>query len=387
MKAKPVYLDHAAATPLDPQVLHAMQSYLGAEYYNPSSLYQAARQTRQAVEAARHQVADVLGAKKSEIIFTSSATESVNLALFGVSGNLVTTTIEHEAVLACLPELENRGHQVTVVPVKPDGLVDMVKLEKEIDDETVLVSVMYANNEIGTVQPIAEIGKLIAQIRSDRVKRAVKTPLYFHTDATQAPNYLDLHVSRLGVDLMTLNGSKIYGPKGSGCLYVRTGVQIEPLVYGGGQEKGLRSGTENVAGIIGFAEALRIAQEQREAESKRVTELRDKLLADLQVAIPDLILNGHIAKRLANNINLTIPGISGETAVLYLDREGFQVSTGSACTTGNTEPSHVLLALGRSVAEANASLRITLGRGTTTADTDRLAAVLPKLVTRLRQLS
>jgi cysteine desulfurase len=420
-----VYLDHAAATPLDERVFKAMQSYLKDEFYNPSSLYESARKTRQAVETARATVADTLGAKKSEIIFTAGATESVNLAIFGVmralspkrpsvipskveesllkesslqSGmlrqaqhdgqlKLVTTAIEHEAVLACIPALERDGHAVEVVPVKPDGIVDLVALENAIDDQTVLVSVMYANNEIGTIQPLAEIGKMIAQVRASRTKRSVKMPIYFHSDATQAPNYLDIHVSRLGVDLMTLNGSKIYGPKQTGCLYIRTGVPLEPVIYGGGQEKGLRSGTENVAGIIGFAEALKLTTEIRDEESKRLTELRDRLISELSSTITDIQLNGHAGKRLANNINLIIPDIDGEATVLHLDREGFQVSTGSACTTGNTDPSHVLLAIGRSTTEANASLRLTLGRSTTAHDLDELAKTLPKIVERLRKIN
>ncbi len=402
-----IYLDHAAATPLDPRVLAAMQPYLGERFYNPSSLYGAAREVREAVEKTRWQVAQVLGSKKSEIIFTAGGTESVNLTLFGVIKALelqdlvldegaspgleplkvVTTAIEHEAVLACIPALEQAGHKVSIVPVKPDGVVDVSKLVEAIDDQTALASIMYANNEIGTIQPIVEIAKAIAQIRTDRAKRGVTLPLYFHTDACQASGLLDLHVSRLGVDLMTLNGSKIYGPKQTGCLYVRSGTLLTPIIYGGGQERQLRSGTENVAGIIGFGAALELAQADREAESERLTLLRNYLYAELKSVIPDLILNGHPTKRLANNLNVSLPGIDGEAAVLYLDRKGIQASTGSACSTGRTDPSHVLLSLGLDRAQAGASLRFTSGRGTSKSDIHQLITILPPIVKRLRQLA
>lgn len=408
MSSKPIYLDHAAATPLDPRVLEAMQPYLKDQFYNPSSLYGGAREVREAVEGARHRVAQVLGAKKTEIIFTAGGTESVNLALFGVmrsispvipyrkhsasdrgsSGlNLIATSIEHEAVLACLPSIEHEGYKVAVVPVKSDGLIDVNKLIDAIDDSTVLVSVMYANNEIGTIQPIADIAKAIALIRQKRADRGVTLPLFLHSDACQAGGQLDLHVSRLGVDLLTLNGSKIYGPKQVGCLYVRTGTPLAPLVHGGGQERGMRSGTEDVAGIIGFAKALELAQSDRETEVERLSGLRDNLLKDLKSAIPDLITNGHPTKRLANNLNITIPGIDGEAAVLYLDRQAIQASSGSACSTGSADPSHVLLALGRTHAQASASLRFTLGRSTSKQELDYLAATLPAIVARLRQLA
>jgi cysteine desulfurase len=270
--------------------------------------------------------------------------------------------------------------------VKPNGIVDVSALEKAITDDTVLVSGIYANNEIGTIQPIAAIGKLIAKIRLDRVSRGVSQPLYFHTDACQAAGALDLHVSRLGVDLMSLNGSKIGGPKQSGILYVKAGTKLEPLMYGGGQERGLRSGTENVPGIIGFAKALELAQSKRDAESKRLSGLRDQLWQDIQKAIPDAELNGDHGYRLPNNLNVMIPGIDGETAVLYFDNEGIVLSTGSACTTGGTEPSHVLKAIGRSDEEATSSLRITIGAGTTETELGKLVKVLPTIVKRLRQL-
>jgi cysteine desulfurase len=264
--------------------------------------------------------------------------------------------------------------------------VDAQAVAKAVTDNTVLISVMLANNEIGTIQPVAEIGKMVAAVRADRTKRGVELPLYLHTDACQAPNYLDLHVSRLGVDLMTLNGSKIYGPKGTGALYVRTGTALEPLQYGGGQERGRRSGTENVAGAVGFAQALELAASRRAAEAKRLAPLRDDLIRRLLAAVPGAALNGDPRRRLPNNINLTIPGAEGEAMVLYLDNAHVQASTGSACSTGSLDPSHVLLALGRTPGEANSSLRLTLGRGTTAAHTAHVAEVLPSIIQRLRTL-
>ncbi len=388
MKPKSIYFDHAATTPIRSEVRAAMEPFLADEFYNPSSLYSAARKTRLALEEARSKVAQVLGAKTSEVIFTAGGTESVNLAIRGVlqgrtlqNTNAVTTAIEHDAVMKSIEQFDHK-----IVPVKADGIVDVAEMEKAIDDQTILVSVMYANNEIGTVQPIAEVSKLITNVRQDRQKRKVALPIYFHTDACQAPDYLDLHVSRLGIDLMSLNGSKIYGPKQTGCLYVRTGTEIGPMILGGGQERNLRSGTENVAGSIGFAGALELAQVERESEAKRLTELRDYTLGELKKSFDDLIINGHPTRRLANNINLTIPGIDGESAVLYLDKAGIMVSTGSACSTGNTEPSHVLLALGRTEAEANASLRLSFGRGTTKPEVDYFLKVLPPIIKRLREL-
>jgi cysteine desulfurase len=394
---RPVYLDHAAATPLDPRVLEAMRPYLEDQFANPSSLYRAARVTRQAIEDARHTIAKVLGAKPTEIVFTSGGTEGDNLAIQGVlrshpGAHWVTTAIEHDAVLGNVERLKPIGHTATVVPVRPNGIVDPAAVAAAVRDSTVLVSVMLANNEIGTIQPMADLAKLIAKIRQDRARRGVECPLYLHTDATQAPNYLSLHVGRLGVDLLTLNGSKIYGPKGSGALYVRQGTALEPLLYGGGQERARRSGTENVAGAVGLATALELAATTREAESRRLAPLRDRLIRELTgpsnpTYIPGATLNGDPRRRLPNNVNLTIPGAGGETMVLYLDNAGIQASTGSACSTGNLDPSHVLLALGLTPAEADSSLRLTLGRATTEADIGRLIRVLPGLITRVRELS
>ncbi len=386
-----MYLDHAATTPVDPVVLQTMLPYLETDYANPSSLYAAARETRAAVEAARHTIANVLGARVTEIIFTSGGTESNNLALQGVlrahpGAHWITSVIEHDAILACVEPLKQAGHEAAIVPVTAAGIVEAAVVEAAITDQTVLISLMLANNEIGTIQPVAEMAKRIARIRADRSRRGINLPLYLHTDAVQAANYIDLHVTRLGVDLLTLNGSKIYGPKGTGLLYVRTGTRLKPLMYGGGQERGRRSGTENVAGIAGLAKALEITTSRRAAEAHRLAPLRDHLAAALTAAIPDITQNGGPKHRLPNNLNLTIPGAEGEAMVLYLDNAGIMASTGSACSTGNLDPSHVLLALGRTPAEANASLRLTLGRPTDQAAIDTVIKILPPIIQRLREL-
>ncbi len=386
-----IYLDHAATTPIDASVLKSMQPFLEDGYANPSSLYSAARTTRLAVEAARAQVADMLGAKITEIVFTSGGTEGDNLAVQGVlrahpGAHWVTTAIEHDAVLGCVEPLTHRGHAAAVVAVKPNGIVETSAIAAAISDHTVLVSVILTNNEIGTIQPISDIAKLVAAVRTDRAKRGVKLPIYLHTDAVQAANYLNLSVARLGVDLLTLNGSKIYGPKGTGALYLRHGTVIEPLLYGGGQERGRRSGTENVAGVVGLATALKLATTTREAESRRLVPLRDRLIQGIQAALPDAILNGDPGRRLPNNVNFTIPGAEGEGLVLYLDNAGILASTGSACSTGNLDPSHVLLALGRTPDEASSSLRLTFGRSTDQAAIEKVLETLPGIVHRLRTL-
>ena len=368
-----------------------MRPFVEDQFANPSSLYRAARATRRAVEGSRHAVAAILGAKPTEIVFTSGGTEGDNLAVQGVlrahpGAHWVTTAIEHDAVLNIARALDRQGFTHTVVPVKPNGIVDPTAIAGAVTDQTVLVSIMMANNEIGTIQPIAELAKTVARIRADRVNRRVGRPLYLHTDAAQAAGYLDLQVSRLNVDLLSLNGSKIYGPKGTGVLYVRHGTTLEPLMYGGGQERGRRSGTENVAGVVGLAKALELAAAERESESRRLSALRDDLIRRLLPAIPDASLNGDPKRRLPNNVNLTIPGAEGEGLVLYLDNAGIMASTGSACTTGSLDPSHVLLAIGRTPAEANSSLRLTLGRSTGAEAIDRVVELLSGIVARLREL-
>ncbi|MBI4100911.1 cysteine desulfurase [Candidatus Microgenomates bacterium] len=386
---KPVYFDYAAATPLDPRVAKAMQPYWAQSYYNPSALYEPARRTREALETARHSVAQVLGAKPGEIILTAGATEANNLALFGIASRhekstLVASAIEHESVLEPLQYLNRLGWKTKLVPVRPNGLVDLAALEKAINDQTALVSVMYANNEVGTIQPLSKIAQILNRIKANRRRRGVKRPLYFHSDAAQAPNYLTLQVGRLGVDLMTLNGGKIYGPKQSGCLYIKGGVELGWYILGGGQEKGIRSGTENVPGIIGFAKALELAEGLRVQESRRLRQLRDYAIDSTIKTIANVRLNGDHKQRLPNNINLSIEGVNGESLVHHLDAAGILVATGSACSANNEKSSHVLLALGLKPRQVNSSVRITLGRHTTKPQVDRLIKELKRAVKFLR---
>lgn len=374
------YFDYAAATPLSPSVLEAMQPYWTDKFYNPSALYLPAQDVKSALAEARENVAKILQSKTSEIIFTAGGTESDNLAVRGVmekfpNSNLVISAVEHDAVLEPASRYD---HQIA--PVKPDGRVDLAKLEKLINDQTVLVSVMHANNEIGTIQPLHEIAIILQKIRNERKAKNNKLPLYFHTDAAQAGNYLPLLVNALGVDLMSLNGGKIYGPKQSGILYVKTGTQLTPQTLGGGQERGLRSGTENVPNIVGFAAALAEAQAMRVGEAERLTKLRDELTSKLTTAKPDVIINGNHQYRLPNNLHITIPGSDNERLMMELDERGIMVATGSACSASSDEPSHVLRAVGLSDSDARASLRITFGRSTTAKAVDNLLANLLPLI-------
>ena len=393
---QPLYLDYAAATPVDPQVIAAMQPYFAEQFYNPSALYQAAHDVRKAIEQARVTAAGYLGARPAEIVFTAGGSEANNLAIHGVMRhaansasapsatsysspvgrpNLLVSSIEHDSVLATAAQYDHK-----LMPVTEQGIIDLTALPSLIDDQTVLISAMYANNEIGTIQPIREIAALLATVRRDRRARAVSTPLYLHVDGAQAANYLDLQVSRLGADLLSLNGGKIYGPKQSGLLFVKAGITLEPLVYGGGQERGLRSGTENVPGIIGFAKALQIAQDMRRDEARRLQDVQRHFFAALAEQIPSAIVNGSLKHRLPNNIHITLPGSDNERLIFGLDAAGIMAAAGSACSASSETPSHVLKALGLSETSARASLRFTLGRPTTTADIDRLLAVLKTLI-------
>jgi cysteine desulfurase len=374
----PIYLDYAAATPLEPTVLAVMQPYFSTNFYNPSATYLAAKAVRQALATARAQVAHWLGARPSEIIFTAGGTEANNLAIHGVmrqfpEKNVVISSIEHESVQAPAGRYEMR-----TVSVKPDGRINLDDLKQKIDEHTTLVSIMYANNEIGTVQPIRDVAKIIQTARAARGPKGL--PLYLHTDACQAANYLDLHVARLGVDLLTLNGGKIYGPKQSGALYVKAGVSLTPLIDGGGQEQNLRSGTENVAGAIGFAAALQLVQHDRHKESERLHTLQQQFFTNLARALPSAVINGSIKYRLPNNLHFTIPGTDNERLLIQLDEAGIQAAAGSACSASDELPSHVLRALGLSDAAAQASLRLTMGRHTTTAELEKtLLAVVQSL--------
>jgi cysteine desulfurase len=383
---KLIYLDYAAGTPVDVAVLEAMRPYFTEQFYNPSALYLAAKDVAKDIAAARAAVASLLGARPAEIFFTAGGTEANNLAINGVMqlhrvgpcANIVVSAIEHESVL-------KPAHQYACkeAPVYADGQVDVDELRNLIDDQTVLVSVMYANNEIGTIQPIRQIAQLLEDIRAERQKAGNELPLYFHTDACQAAAYLDLHVSRLGVDIMTINGGKIYGPKQSGVLYIRAGVQLQPQVLGGGQELGIRSGTENVAGVMGMAKALELVQARRHEEGDRLQNLQRQFMKGLEQAIPGATINGSTKHRLPNNVHVTIPRQDNERLIMALDEAGIQAAAGSACSASSDEPSHVLRAIGLSDAEAQASLRFTMGIGTDEHAIDHTAATLVRILSDL----
>lgn len=368
-----IYFDYAAATPLDQSVLAAMQPYFSDQFYNPSATYLPAVGVHKAIEAARGQVAHWLGTRPSEIIFTAGGTEANNLAIHGVmrqypTGNVVVSNIEHESVLVPADRYDCRR-----VAVTSDGRVNLDDLSAKIDDNTTLVSIMYANNEVGSVQPLRDIAKIINDVRAQRPVNGL--PLYFHTDACQAANYLDLHVARLGVDLLTLNGGKIYGPKQSGALYTKAGIELQPLIDGGGQERNLRSGTQNVAGAIGLAAALELAQTTRHKEVARLKRLQQVFMS----TSPELTLNGSHRFRLPNNLHVTMPGHDNERLLMLLEQAGILAAAGSACSASNQQPSHVLRAMGISQADAQSSLRFTMGRGTTADHIDYLVASLTNL--------
>ena len=386
-----IYLDHAATTPVDPEVLAAMLPYFSERYGNPSSIYRLGQEARAALDRARATAARVLGCQPAEILFTSGATESNNLALKGVAWHrrlrsvageppphVVTTQIEHHAVLHAAEALERQGFAVTYVPCDGEGIVAVEAIEAALRPETCLISVMSANNEVGAILPIAEIGELA---------RSRSIPL--HTDAVQAAGTLPLRVEELKVDLLALSAHKFYGPKGVGLLYVRRGTAIDYQQQGGGQEGGRRGGTENVPLIVGLAAALEKADWLRDAYTSHCAGLRDRLLAGIQAAIPDAELNGprNPALRLANNLNLAIPGVQGETVLLSLDMQGIAASAGSACTTGNSEPSHVLRAMGLSDERCRASLRLTVGRDNAADEIDEVVNVLAETVARVRELA
>lgn len=372
----PIYLDHAAATPMDPAVLDAMLPYFSERFYNPSATYLPAVAVRKDLAAARSRVAGVLGARPNEIIFTAGGTEANNLAIRGVleqhaGTNVVISSIEHESVLAA-------AHQYACkeAPVSSQGVVDIDALTGLVDDRTVLVSVMYANNEVGSVQPIHQIALRLQEARRKRQKNGNGLPLYFHTDAAQAAAYLDLHVSRLGVDFMTINAGKIYGPKQCGVLFAASHVRLTPQILGGGQERGQRSGTENVAGAIGLTTALDLVQNRRHEETKRLQELQQLFFALLEKQIPGVVINGSRKVRLPNNVHVTIPGHDNERLLLQFEEAGILCAAGSACSASNEEPSHVLRAMGVSTADAQSSLRFSMGRSTTEAAIRHAIAVL-----------
>lgn len=378
---KRIYLDHAATTYLDSRVKKAMDPFWIKEFGNPNSLYQEGRRAKKAIDVARSKIAELIGAGPEEIIFTAGGTESDNLAIFGVAGakngHIITTKFEHHAVLNTCKELERQGFKVTYLDVGKEGIVNPNDVKRALRPETILVSIMYANNEIGTIQPIAEISKIVHKNNNT----------LFHTDACQAAGYLDLDVNNSGVDLMTVNGSKIYGPKGIGFLYVRKGIKLQPIIFGGEQEKKMRPGTENVPAIVGLAKAFELVQKDRIKESKRLTVIRDYFIKKLLTQIPKTFLNGHPSRRLPNNINVSILGVEGESVVLYLDEAGVGCSTGSACTSQTLEPSHVIMALDKPYEYGHGSLRFTLGKSNTKKDIDYVMKILPPIIKKLRSIS
>ena len=389
---KNIYLDHASTTPTDPRVVVAMEPYWSQNYGNPSSLYRLSLISKQAILDSREKIAKVLNCQPDEIIFTGGGTESINLAIKGIvmaakkPAHMITSQIEHHAVLNSCQRMNSQGHKLSILPVDRYGLVALDDVKAAIKDETILVTIMMANNEIGTIEPIQEIGAYLEKLNKDRAKKGLEK-IYFHTDACQAAGALDIDVKKLHVDMLTINGSKIYGPKGVGVLYLKNGTRIIPLINGGGQEKKLRSGTENVPGIVGMAQALTIAYQEKAKENKRQVELRDWFIKELTTKISKSILNGHAEKRLPNNINISFLDIEGEAVLLHLDEVGIMASTGSACTSSSLEPSHVIRALGAPYEVAHGSIRFTLGKSTTKKDLEYVLEKFPAIVEKLRHAS
>ena len=379
---KRVYLDHNATTPVDPAVLEAMLPFFSGEFGNASSIHTFGQRARAAVETAREQVAALLNARPQEIVFTSGGTESDNHAICGAvwaapaAKRIITSSIEHEAVLNTCQWLETQGVAVTYLTVNRDGLIDLEALRAAIRPETVLITLMHANNELGTVQPLAEIGRIAAE-----------ADVYLHTDAVQSAGKLPIDVKALQLDLLSLSGHKLYAPKGIGALFIKGGTRLRQFLYGGHHQRGFRPGTENVAGIVGLGKAAELARDALAADSQRISGLRDKLEQGLLSRIPDSRANAVSAPRTPNTCNVTFPGIEGEALIIALDLKGLACSTGAACSSGAVEPSHVLTAIGLPAAEARASIRFSLGRQTTLAEINAALEIVPAAVVQLRQLS
>ncbi len=378
-----IYLDNAATTPVLPEVVHAMMPFFSETYGNPSSIHRDGREAKEAIEDSRSKIASLLGAQDAEIVFTSGGTEADNLAVKGVARSLrkrgkhiITSPVEHHAILNAVRSLESEGYEITYLPVDSTGLVDPAAVEASIREDTILISVMHANNEIGTIEPIKEIGKL-----------AEERDVYLHTDAVQSFGHIPTRVEDLGVSLLSTSAHKIYGPKGVGALYVRTGTKMEPMIHGGSQEGKRRASTENVPGIVGFGVAAELAKKKMVERGSRILDLRNRLLEGILERIDQAYLNGHRTRRLPGNINLTVRHVEGESMVLGLDDYGIRVSTGSACSSGELEPSHVLMALGMRPEDLHSSVRLSLGEQTTREDVDYTLDAMVKVVGKLRQMS
>ncbi len=375
-----VYLDYAAATPLRKEVLEAMLPLFNENFYNPSAGYAAAQAVRVELESARAKVAKVMGVRSTELVFTAGGTEANNLAINGImsqfpDAKVLVSSIEHDSVLAPASTFSNE-----LIPVDDKGMIDVSKLESLVSEDVVLVSIGYVNNEVGTIQPLKEISAMIHELRLRRKQSGNALPLLLHTDACQAGNYLPLLAHQVGVDLMTINGGKLYGPKQSGALFVKAGIALQPLIRGGGQERGLRSGTENVAQAIGLARALELAQAERTAAAKKTEALREQFIELLESHIPQVIINGHRKFRVANNVHITIPGTDNERIMIALDELGVQCAVGSACSASSDEPSHVLRAMGMSEDHARGSLRFTIGQNTTLRSLEYATKLLASLL-------
>ncbi|MCM8819605.1 MAG: cysteine desulfurase NifS [Candidatus Omnitrophica bacterium] len=386
---KKIYLDHNATTPTHPEVVKAMLPYYEEVFGNASSIHKFGQEAKKAIDEAREKVAEFISAKPEEIVFTSGGTEANNFAIKGVAysnqergKHIITSSVEHHAVLNPCGYLEKKGFKVTYLPVDKYGLVDPEDVKKAITKETILVTIMHANNEVGTIQPIAEIGKIIKEASTNN-----KQKIYFHTDAIQSVSKIPINVDELNVDLLSLSGHKIYGPKGIGALYIRKGTKIEPLIHGGHHERNRRAGTENVPAIVGLGKAIEIVKEDMEKEAIYLTNLREKLYQGIINKVDNVYLNGHPSKRLPNTLNLCFEFVEGESIILNLDMKGVAVSSGSACTSGSLEPSHVLSAMGVPPALAQGSIRFSLGRFTTEEDIDYVVEVLPQIISRLRAMS
>jgi len=378
-----VYLDHNATTPTHPEVVKAMLPYYEDVFGNASSIHQFGQQARMAIDEAREKVAEFIGAKPEEIVFTSSGTESDNFAIKGVAyaneekgRHIITSSIEHHAVLNTCKFLGKHGFKITYLPVDRYGVVNPDDVRKAITDDTILISIMHANNEVGTIEPIAEIGKI-----------AKEKEIYFHTDAVQSIGKIPINVNELNIDLLSLSGHKLYGPKGIGVLYIRKGTRIQPLIHGGHHERNRRAGTENVPGIVGLGKAIEIAKLSMEKESIYLTNLRDRLYNGIKEKIDNIYLNGHPVNRLPNTLNLSFEFVEGESIILNLDMKGVAVSSGSACTSGSLEPSHVLKAMGVEPAIAQGSIRFSLGKDNTEEEIDYVIEILPEIIFRLREMS